>query len=82
MTFLFDLAGGRRLEFRLGEPCPDARGAHWACRVEWSGCETGAVVVRGASSLQSVKLALDFVQQELGAVAQGPVFQNDRPVAL
>jgi hypothetical protein len=81
MRLEFDLEPGGPLVIELEDPvlAPDRQA--WACRVSWSWPQMRRVTIYGASSLQSISLALSVVQSELQALAEGrAVTQAGRPV--
>jgi hypothetical protein len=79
MALVFHLraVGHGALDLAIDQPVWDEGVEAWACRARWSGAIEGGVRIYGASSLQSVSLALAHLQIELPAALGGADLTED-----
>ena len=72
MMFLFSVADSqgvcREQEVTLRKPVLDARRPMWVCEVSWRGPINETIGIYGATSLQSLSLAINHIQSEMASV--------------
>lgn len=55
----------------ISKPVLDASATTWICELSWDGPIVHATRIYGATSLQSLSLAIDLIQSELASALRG-----------
>lgn len=80
MQFVFKIDALGEIRFMISQPILNPEQTAWVCPIEWSGVEHRSIKIYGATSVQSLELALAFMRSELKAVASGkPITQFGAP---
>lgn len=66
-----------RVLINLGKPALNAELTRWECVTSWSGAASGSIRIYGATSLQSLSLALATLEQEITSLFPGAQIAED-----
>ncbi len=61
----------RRVHLVVGKPVLNAGRSRWECVARWDGAASGSLCIHGATSFQSLSLALTAVEQEIACLFPG-----------